>query len=66
MYISILQNTNRQRYHNREQFLSDVELILENCIQYNGKESNFSATAQTIVDTARQALDEVRSSQKKI
>ena len=39
--------------------MSDVELILVNCVQYNGKDSGFTATAQTIVDIARKALNEV-------
>ena len=47
-------------YQSREQFISDVELIVDNCIKYNGKESPLTATAQTIVDNARLALSEVR------
>ena len=39
--------------------MSDVELILDNCVQYNGKDSTYTATAQTIVDIARQTLNEV-------
>ncbi|XP_059612108.1 transcription initiation factor TFIID subunit 1 isoform X2 [Phlebotomus argentipes] len=46
------------KYHSREEFLQDVELIARNCEQYNGSESNFTKQAKLILDCARNALDE--------
>ncbi|XP_066256544.1 transcription initiation factor TFIID subunit 1 [Euwallacea similis] len=46
------------RYHNRHDFLVDVEQILQNCILYNGKDSPFTEKAELLVQTCKAALDE--------
>lgn len=55
----VLQNVNEHKYHNREQFLNDVELIVRNSERYNGKDSAFTETAKRIHLTAKEALMEV-------
>lgn len=47
------------RYHNRHDFMVDVEQILENCILYNGKDSPFTEKAELLVRTCKAACDEV-------
>ena len=54
-----LQNANQQKYHNREQFLEDVELLVQNSIKYNGKDSAYTETAHKILQVAKDALAEV-------
>lgn len=46
---TIAKKVSSHKYHNRKEFLSDVELILENCIAYNGKESPFTLKAEALV-----------------
>lgn len=47
------------KYHNRADFIADVELIANNCEQYNGNESTFTKQARLMVAFTREALDEV-------
>ncbi|XP_024082109.1 transcription initiation factor TFIID subunit 1 isoform X2 [Cimex lectularius] len=46
------------KYHSRNEFLADVERILNNCILYNGKESPFTQKAENLVRVAKSTLDE--------
>ncbi|XP_022251880.1 transcription initiation factor TFIID subunit 1-like isoform X3 [Limulus polyphemus] len=55
---SIIKNTKSHKYHNREDFFCDVELIHKNSVLFNGQESQFTKKAKEIVDTCRIALDE--------
>lgn len=47
------------KYHNRHEFLRDIEQILENCTVYNGKESPFTQKAELLVKVCKETLDEV-------
>jgi hypothetical protein len=47
------------KYHNRYEFLADIERILENCILYNGKDSTYTQKAEKMVQACRITLDEV-------
>jgi transcription initiation factor TFIID subunit 1 len=47
------------KYHNRYEFLADIERILENCILYNGKDSTYTQKAEKMVQVCRITLDEV-------
>lgn len=49
------------KYHSRAEFLADVELIANNCEQYNGNTSSFTDQAKLLVEFSRKALDEVRT-----
>lgn len=44
------------KYHSRNEFLADIELIANNCEQYNGNDSNFTQQARMMVNTSREAL----------
>ncbi|KAL1517978.1 hypothetical protein ABEB36_001670 [Hypothenemus hampei] len=55
---TISKRINSHRYHNRHDFLVDVEQILENCILYNGKDSPYTEKAEMLVRTCKAALDE--------
>ncbi|KAL5109890.1 Transcription initiation factor TFIID subunit 1 [Taenia crassiceps] len=47
------------RYHSREEFFNDADLILSNCRQYNGDESVLTRIARKMLDVARSTLDEM-------
>ena len=46
-------------YKTREAFYEDVELIYKNSCAYNGKESQFTLTAERFMEVCIQALSEV-------
>ncbi|KAJ1525331.1 hypothetical protein ONE63_010152 [Megalurothrips usitatus] len=46
------------KYHNRQEFLKDIEQILQNCICYNGKESVYTKKAETIYNVVISQLNE--------
>ncbi|XP_058279230.1 transcription initiation factor TFIID subunit 1 isoform X2 [Hirundo rustica] len=55
---SIRKNISKHKYQNRETFLDDVNLILANSIKYNGSDSQYTKTAQEIVNICYQTLAE--------
>ncbi|XP_043913192.1 transcription initiation factor TFIID subunit 1 [Protopterus annectens] len=55
---TIRKNISKHKYQNRESFLGDVDLILNNSIKYNGPESVYTKTAQEIVNVCHQTLSE--------
>ncbi|KAK7790672.1 hypothetical protein R5R35_002446 [Gryllus longicercus] len=48
------------KYHNRDEFLADIERILQNCILYNGKDSTYTHKAEALVRVCRATLEEYR------
>lgn len=57
--MKIVSVISAHKYHTRNEFIADIELIANNCEQYNGNESNFTKQARLMVDFTKQALDEV-------
>ncbi|XP_074003544.1 transcription initiation factor TFIID subunit 1 isoform X5 [Numenius arquata] len=55
---TIRKNISKHKYQNRETFLNDVNLILANSIKYNGPDSQYTKTAQEIVNICYQTLAE--------
>nr|DBA21735.1 TPA: hypothetical protein GDO54_018336 [Pyxicephalus adspersus] len=55
---TIRQNISKHKYQNRESFCADVNLIYTNSIKYNGTDSQYSKTAQEIVNICSQTLAE--------
>ena len=53
------QNAESHRYHSRDDFLEDVELIYTNCLSYNGPDSSITATARRLMETCKDGLIEV-------
>ncbi|CUT98613.1 transcription initiation factor TFIID subunit 1 [Echinococcus multilocularis] len=47
------------RYHSREEFFNDADLIFSNCRQYNGDESVLTRIARKMLDVAHSTLDEM-------
>lgn len=47
------------KYHNRAEFLEDIELICQNCEAYNGPQSPFTQQAHRILILARESLNQV-------
>ena len=47
------------KYHNRSEFLRDIELILENSVAYNGIESEFTEKAKALLKICAVTLEEV-------
>ncbi|XP_037088620.1 LOW QUALITY PROTEIN: transcription initiation factor TFIID subunit 1-like [Pollicipes pollicipes] len=45
------------KYHSSREFVADFELLLENCVTYNGKESSFSEKAQALVDAVKSTVE---------
>ncbi|KAF0298206.1 Transcription initiation factor TFIID subunit 1 [Amphibalanus amphitrite] len=45
------------KYHSSREFVADFELLLENCITYNGKESSFTEKAQALVDAVKSTVE---------
>ncbi|NXD70265.1 TAF1 factor, partial [Eolophus roseicapillus] len=54
----LFQNISKHKYQSRETFLDDVNLILANSIKYNGPDSQYTKTAQEIVNICYQTLAE--------
>ncbi|CAG5050459.1 unnamed protein product [Parnassius apollo] len=46
------------KYHSREDFLKDVQLLVDNCRAYNGINSQFTRQAETILKVTREALEQ--------
>ncbi len=46
----------KHQYHNRQEFLGDVELIYANSVLFNGENSEFSLKAAKILEVTRDAL----------
>uniref|UniRef100_A0A5F8H5M9 Transcription initiation factor TFIID subunit n=1 Tax=Monodelphis domestica TaxID=13616 RepID=A0A5F8H5M9_MONDO len=55
---TIRKNISKHKYQNRDAFLDDVNLILTNSIKYNGSDSQYTKTAQEIVNICHQTLSE--------
>lgn len=55
---SIVKNIKAHKYHSREEFFHDVELLHRNSMQFNGADSQFTQKAKEIVQACRTALDE--------
>ncbi|XP_054929796.1 transcription initiation factor TFIID subunit 1 isoform X4 [Dermacentor andersoni] len=55
---TIIKNIKAHKYHSREEFFNDVELLYRNSMQFNGSDSQFTQKAKEIVDACRMALDE--------
>ncbi|XP_062486065.1 transcription initiation factor TFIID subunit 1 isoform X8 [Pezoporus occidentalis] len=55
---TIRKNISKHKYQSRETFLDDVNLILTNSIKYNGPDSQYTKTAQEIVNICYQTLAE--------
>lgn len=53
---TISKKVQAHKYHSRAEFLADVELIANNCEQYNGNESNFTQQARLMVKVAKDSL----------
>ncbi|EFN79615.1 transcription initiation factor TFIID subunit 1 [Harpegnathos saltator] len=55
---TISKKVSAHKYHNRHDFLKDIEQILENCILYNGKDSSFTNKAELLVKVCKETLEE--------
>lgn len=55
---TVIRNIKGHKYHNREDFYNDVELLWKNSLTFNGAESQFTRKAKEIVEACRAALDE--------
>ncbi|KAK2720741.1 transcription initiation factor TFIID subunit 1-like isoform X2 [Artemia franciscana] len=55
---TITRKVKANKYHNREDFLRDVEQIVKNSLAYNGETHPVTAKAKKVYDTAVEALKE--------
>eukprot|EP00057_Strongylocentrotus_purpuratus_P005992 XP_011660466.1 PREDICTED: transcription initiation factor TFIID subunit 1 [Strongylocentrotus purpuratus] len=53
---SIRKNIVKHYYHSSEEFLKHVERIRDNCIQYNGKESQLTSVSEKVLETCKSKL----------
>jgi hypothetical protein len=51
--------TSGHKYHNCQEFLSDIELIYNNCVLYNGMDSPFTMKAEALLKTSKELLADV-------
>jgi transcription initiation factor TFIID subunit 1 len=49
------------KYHNRKEFLADINLIFENSVAYNGEDSEFTQQAKKLISVATESLEEVKN-----
>ena len=57
---TVAKKVKAHKYHNRKEFLDDVDLILENSIAYNGAESQFTEKARALGRICAETLEEVK------
>lgn len=50
------------KYHSCQEFLTDIELIYNNCVLYNGVDSPFTLKAECLLTTSKSLLGEVKIS----
>ncbi|KAG8223686.1 hypothetical protein J437_LFUL004051 [Ladona fulva] len=55
---TVAKKVKAHKYHNRHEFLSDIELILQNCVVYNGKDSVYTKKAESLYKATKTILDE--------
>lgn len=55
---TMLKKVQGNKYHSCDQFLEDVDLIVQNSQQYNGADSNITKTAAILSDVSRKAIAE--------
>nr|XP_054754406.1 transcription initiation factor TFIID subunit 1-like [Lytechinus pictus] len=53
---TIRKNIAKHYYHSSEEFLKHVERIRDNCIQYNGKESQLTSVSEKVLETCKSKL----------
>ncbi|XP_041978087.1 transcription initiation factor TFIID subunit 1 isoform X2 [Aricia agestis] len=46
------------KYHSREEFLRDIQLLVDNCRAYNGPNSQFTRQAEAILKVTKEALEQ--------
>lgn len=56
---TILKKIKAQKYHSRHEFLGDIELILQNCEQYNGLEHTLTSQSRALLNEAHQSVNEL-------
>ena len=54
------QNCGQHRYQSRDQFLVDLNQVVDNSITYNGPNSHYTQTAEKMRAVGLQAIDKVR------
>ncbi|KAH9633342.1 hypothetical protein HF086_004056 [Spodoptera exigua] len=47
------------KYHSRNDFLRDIQLLVDNCRAYNGPNSQFTRQAEIILKVTQEALDQM-------
>ncbi|XP_055958756.1 transcription initiation factor TFIID subunit 1 isoform X2 [Patella vulgata] len=57
-FATLAKNCERHKYHNRDEFIEDVELIYTNSLTYNGANSTFTAAGRKIVEIAKNNIQE--------
>ncbi|KAI8483835.1 Transcription initiation factor TFIID subunit 1 [Branchiostoma belcheri] len=55
---TLKKNVQSHKYRNREAFMKDVDLIHRNSVKYNGADSPFTCTADEVVRSCKETLDE--------
>jgi len=56
---TVAKKVKAHKYHNRNEFLHDIGLILENSIAYNGETSQFTEKARALGRISAETLEEV-------
>ena len=54
---TVTKKVSAHKYHSRSDFLTDIQLIANNCEKFNGIDASFTKQAKILVDFTKQALD---------
>ena len=59
--MCVCQNVQNHKYHTGEAFLEDVQLMHNNSMAYNGKDSTLTRTSLRMLQQCEEMIQEVRS-----
>ncbi|CAL1535229.1 unnamed protein product [Lymnaea stagnalis] len=55
---TLLKNVQSHKYHSKDQFVEDAELLYTNSLQYNGPEHAYTSTARKLMEILKDELNE--------
>uniref|UniRef100_A0A2C9KI58 Bromo domain-containing protein n=1 Tax=Biomphalaria glabrata TaxID=6526 RepID=A0A2C9KI58_BIOGL len=55
---TLLKNVQSHKYHSKDQFVEDAELLYTNSLQYNGPEHTYTQTARKLMEVMKDELNE--------
>lgn len=56
---TVSKKVSAHKYHNRQEFVKDIQQIYDNCITYNGQASPYTTKAEALLRVCHEVLQEV-------